>query len=321
MTERYLRAKQSQVSWGIEGTQYSKAATLTSPFGLITDDITWPVANPRTAKATVGGNRGPHMYSKDDWDLKFSIPFEIQNSTVPFDAAIGAKAAISGTGYTGQKWEEDDILTTVTVEHDQKDAAFSEWYIGCKADLNLSAKRGEAVKATMDFTAASYDVDTAAAAWPEVTVPTTQPFRFWMLDDVTASNGAGVSGSIVNINSFDLSWKNGCAARGHAGDASRGAYCVVEEEAAGRYDMKLNVTIADNTWLDHAIDNETAIDIVIPLLRTGSAVASATDALIIYLNDCVILDAGIPTPAKGDLQTDITVGPLTTSIHIRDPTA
>jgi hypothetical protein len=85
--------------------------------------------------------------------------------------------------------------------------------------------------------------------------------------------------------------------------------------------MKLNVTIVDNTLLDYAIDSEAAIDVVIPLIRTGTVVADATDAMIIYLNDCEILDAGMPTPAKGDLQTDLVLGPLTTQIDIRDPTA
>jgi len=316
MTERYLRAKQALVSWGLEAEPYTVAAALTSPFGLITDDIAWPAANPRTAKATVGGTRGPHLYSKDDYDLKFSIPFEIQNSAVPFDCAIGAQDDISGSGYTGLKWVDADILSTVTVEHGQQDAALIEDFIGCKADLALSGKRGETVKATMDFTAAIYDVDTAAAAWPEVTVPTTQPFRFWMLGEVTVG-----ATPLANINSFDLAWKNGLAARGHAGDATRNAYCIVEEEAAGRYDMKLNVTIVDNTLLDYAIDSEAAIDVVIPLIRTGTVVADATDAMIIYLNDCEILDAGMPTPAKGDLQTDLVLGPLTTQIDIRDPTA
>ncbi|MDI6720380.1 MAG: hypothetical protein QMD46_12290 [Methanomicrobiales archaeon] len=319
MTERYLLASQRQISWGDEGaTPYVKAATLTNPFGLIVDDVTFPKVNPKTAKATAGGIRGPHLFSKDEYDLSFTVPFEILDDKVPFQCAIGPDSPVSGTGYTGTKFTSADILETVTVERCQRDAALIEDYVGCKADLTLSARRGEALKASMDFVAAILDVDYAAGSFPTVTVPTLQPYRFWMLGEVTVGGTP-----LANINSFDLAWKNGLAARGHAGDATRNAYCIVEEEAEGRYDMQLGVTILDTSLYQDCIEDAAAVDVVIPLLRDGAASwAACLDGMQITLSDCAILDAPVPSPAKGDLQAEIVLGPLgTTEVEIRVPSA
>ena len=193
---RRLQASKGMVAWGAETTPYTKASKAETPFGLVTSAIDWPVANPKTPKGTAGHRRGPFLYSADEYDLAFSISFEVLNADVPFQAALGKAEAVTGTGYTGKKFTELDTLPTVTVQHWQEDAAFVEAFIGCKADLSLSAKRGEALVATMDFVAASREVDTAASVFPEVTVPALQPYRFWMLGGRAMEKDAPMSVSV-----------------------------------------------------------------------------------------------------------------------------
>ncbi len=311
---RRLQASKGMVAWGAETTPYTKATKAETPFGLVTSAIDWPVANPKTPKGTAGHRRGPFLYSADEYDLAFSIPFEVLNADVPFQCALGKSEAVSGTGYTGKKFTELDTLPTVTVQHWQEDAAFVEAFIGCKADLSLSAKRGEALVATMDFVAASREVSTNTSSFPTVTVPSLQPYRFWML------GGRATVGStaLASVTSVDLKWSNSLSAMG--GDGARGAYVISEDEAEGKYDMQIGFLPTDASQFAAAWANGDPVDIMIPFIRAGSTVTAATDAVIITLEDCVIMDAPIPLADKGSLESTLIVGPKDTSIEIRVPT-
>jgi hypothetical protein len=302
------------VAWGAETTPYTKATKAETPFGLVTSAIDWPVANPKTPKGTAGHRRGPFLYSADEYDLAFSIPFEVLNADVPFQCALGKSEAVTGTGYTGKKFTELDTLPTVTVQHWQEDATFKESFIGCKADLSLSAKRGEALIATMDFVAASREVSTNTSSFPTVTVPSLQPYRFWML------GGRATVGStaLASVTSVDLKWSNSLSAMG--GDGARGAYVISEDEAEGKYDMQIGFLPTDASQFAAAWANGDPVDIMIPFIRAGSTVTAATDAVIITLEDCVIMDAPIPLADKGSLESTLIVGPKDTSIEIRVPT-
>ena len=311
---RKLQASKGMVAWGEETSSYTKATKAETPFGLITSAIDWPVANPRTPKSTAGHRRGPFLYSKDEYDLAFSIPFEVLNADVPFQCALGKSEAVTGTGYTGKKFTELDTLPTITVQHWQADTTFLESFIGCKADLSLSAKRGEALIATMDFVAASREVSTNTSSFPTVTVPSLQPYRFWML------GGRATVGStaLASVTSVDLKWSNSLSAMG--GDGARGAYVISEDEAEGKYDMQIGFLPTDASQFAAAWANGDPVDIVIPFIRAGSSVTAATDAVIITLDDCTIMDAPIPLGDKGSLESTLVVGPRDTSIEIRVPT-
>jgi hypothetical protein len=301
---RKLEASKGMTAWGAETDPYTKATKAETPFGLITSAIDWPVANPRTPKSTAGHRRGPFLYSKDEYDLAFSIPFEVLNADVPFQCALGKAEAVTGTGYTGKKFTELDTLPTVTVQHWQEDAAFVEAFIGCKADLSLSAKRGEALIATMDFVAASREVDTAATSFPTVTTPALQPYRFWMLGGRATVGGSPLA--------------NGLSAMG--GDGARGAYVISEDEVEGKYDMQIGFLPTDVSQFAAAWADGVPVDIVIPFIRAGSSVVNATDAVIITLKECTIMDAPLPLAEKGSLESTLVVGPRNTSIEIRVPT-
>lgn len=311
---RRLQASKGMVAWGAETAPYTKAAKAETPFGLVTSAIDWPVANPKTPKGTAGHRRGPFLYSADEYDLAFSISFEVLNADVPFQAALGKVEAVSGTGYTGKKFTELDTLPTVTVQHWQEDAAFVEAFIGCKADLSLSAKRGEALVATMDFVAASREVETSVSSFPAVTVPALQPYRFWML-----GGRATVGGDpLASVTSIDAKWANGLSAMGS--DGARGAYVISEDEVEGKYDMQIGFLPTDASLFAAAWADGDPVDIVIPFIRAGSSVVNATDAVIITLKECTIMDAPIPLGDKGSLESTLVVGPRDTSIEIRVPT-
>ena len=311
---RKLQASKGMVAWGAETTPYTKATKAETPFGLVTSAIDWPVANPKTPKGTAGHRRGPFLYSADEYDLAFSISFEVLNADVPFQCALGKSEAVTGTGYTGKKFSELDTLPTVTVQHWQEDAAFIESFIGCKADLSLSAKRGEALIATMDFVAASREVDTSASSFPAVTVPALQPYRFWMLGGRATVGGA----PLASVTSIDAKWSNGLSAMGS--DGARGAYVISEDEVEGKYDMQIGFLPTDASQFAAAWADGDPVDIVIPFIRAGSSVVNATDAVIITLEECTIMDAPLPLGDKGSLESTLTVGPRDTSIEIRVPT-
>ena len=308
-----LQASKGMVAWGAEATSYTKATEVKTPFGLITSAIDWPVANPKTPKGTAGHRRGPFLYSADEYDLSFSIPFEVLDANVPFQCALGKAEAVTGTGYTGKKFTELDTLPTITVQHWQADTTFLESFIGCKADLSLSAKRGEALVATMDFVAASREVSTTTSSFPTVTVPSLQPYRFWMIGGRATVGGT----ALASVTSVDLKWSNSLSAMG--GDGARGAYVISEDEAEGKYDMQIGFLPTDASQFAAAWANGDPVDITIPFIRAGSTVTAATDAVIITLEDCVIMDAPIPLADKGSLESTLIVGPKDTSIEIRVP--
>lgn len=311
---RKLQASKGMVAWGAEATPYTKATEVKTPFGLITSAIDWPVANPKTPKGTAGHRRGPFLYSADEYDLAFSISFEVLNADVPFQCALGKSEAVTGSGYTGKKFSELDTLPTITVQHWQADTTFLESFIGCKADLSLSAKRGEALIATMDFVAASREVETSVSSFPAVTVPALQPYRFWMLGGRATVDGT----PLASVTSIDAKWANGLSAMGS--DGARGAYVISEDETEGKYDMQIGFLPTDASLFAAAWADGDPVDIVIPFIRAGSSVVNATDAVIITLKECTIMDAPIPLGDKGSLESTLTVGPRDTSIEIRVPT-
>ncbi len=323
MTSRYLHAAKSQVYWGVEGTPYTVADPLATPFGLIQGDIDWPQANPKTAVAASGHRRAPYVYSKDEYDLTFSIAYQILGKEQPFACCFGPRSNANGTGYTGYDWTDEDgtsdILGTISIRRDQTDTILQETYVGCKADLSLSARAGEPVVTSLDVVAAQrIPVTSGTPTYPTLSIPSVQPYRFWMLGEVTMADG--LTKTLATVNSFDLRWANGLAARHHGG--GRNAYSIVEEEVANRYDTKLGITVVDTSLYAAALEDAGSIDVTIPLIRDGAAsLAVSKDAMVIYLNDCDILDAPIPTKEAGDVQGDIVLAPKSTKIHIREPTS
>ncbi len=321
MTNRYLLASRGQVYWGAEATPYSVAATITTPFGLVQGDIDWPQANPKTPVAASGHRRAPYLYSADEYDLSFSISYQILGKDQPFACCVGPRSTVSGTGYSGYEWTDEtsasDILSTISIRRDQTDTTLQETYIGCKADLSLSARAGEPVVAALDVVAAKRQTTTSGAiTYPSLLIPTVQPYRFWMLGEVTTTGG--IAKTIATVNEFNLTWANGLAARYHGG--GRHAYSVIEEEVANRYDMTIGITVVDTELYAAAIADTKGVNVTIPLIRDGATtLAASKDAVVITLTDCDILDAAMPTKESGDVQGDLVLAPKKTKIHIREP--
>lgn len=321
MTNRYLLASRGQVYWGAEATPYSVAATITTPFGLVQGDIDWPQANPKTPVAASGHRRAPYLYSADEHDLSFSISYQILGKDQPFACCVGPRSTVSGTGYSGYEWTDEtsasDILSTISIRRDQTDTTLQETYIGCKADLSLSARAGEPVVAALDVVAAKRQTTTSGTiTYPSLLIPTVQPYRFWMLGEVTTTGG--IAKTIATVNEFNLTWANGLAARYHGG--GRHAYSVIEEEVANRYDMTIGITVVDTELYAAAIADTKGVNVTIPLIRDGATTLTASkDAVVITLTDCDILDAAMPTKESGDVQGDLVLAPKKTKIHIREP--
>ncbi|MFC7196970.1 hypothetical protein ACFQL4_23780 [Halosimplex aquaticum] len=195
---RYAQASQGQVSYGREGTAYERAGATDSYFGIITDDV--EVANPNeaTPMATSGGRRGPHVNSPDPRTYELEVPFLVLDANAPFEFALGNRSETSknpdgtdgsGDEYTEHLFTEADRLPTMSIEHQQADMDFTEWFVGTKANLELSAEQGEPLEATMSMTAADREYDDASSSATDLSIPQGRsPFRFWMAGDVTLSN-------------------------------------------------------------------------------------------------------------------------------------
>lgn len=325
---RYLLASKGQMSYGIEGTAYSKAADLSSHFGLITEDVEPVNPNPHTAKSTGGERRGPYVLSPDAKSYEFDVPFELVDHKAPLEVALGNRTTTAkdpdgdGTNeYNEHLITEADRLPTATLQQQQEDADLQVWYIGAKANLELAAQQGEALSGTMSFTAPQMDYDDAVTSgYTTLSIPQRTPYRFWMKGDVSVdrtSDGSSVK-SIATVSGVSSSWDNGLEVNHHGGSNEREGYSVKETTGAEKYDHSINVTVTDTTLFAEAANDGAPVDVEIPFLRDPSA-TTPYDAVYLRFNRCKITDAPIPNPSEGDLEQEIAIQPTNTEIEIREP--
>lgn len=323
--ERYFLSSLGQVSYGIEGTKYSKAGTLDNWFGLMTEDIEPPNPNPHTPKSTGGKRRGPYVQSPDERMYELEVPFEVLDHNAPFEVALGQRTTTAkdpdsdGTDeYNEHLITEADKLPTLTIQHQQEDADLQAWYIGGKSNLELSANEGEAVSASMSFMFPKMDFDdSVTSGYTDLDIPQQSPYRFWMKGDVELTEpGSSTSvKTLATVSGFSLSWDNGLEVNNH-GDG-RDGYSVKETTAAEKYDMSLTVTITDTDLYKRAANNDAPVDVEIPLYRDPSA-SDHFDAMIIRLKRATIVDAPAPNPSEGDLEAEIALQPTDTEIELRE---
>lgn len=316
---RYAQASQGQVSYGIEANAYTKEEPSDEYFGLVTEEVEFANPNEVTPMATGGGRRGPHLNSPDPHTYEFEVPFVVLDSNAPFEFALGDRQTSEEDGYTEHLFTEADRLPTMTVEHQQADLDFKEWFVGTKADLELSAEQGESLSATMAMVAAEREFDDDVAAPTDITVPHDRsPFRFWMAGDVTLADpddGSTVD-TLATVSGINLSWENGLEAQ-HVG-GGRDAYSVAETTAAEKYDMSITVTVTDTDLYRRAAEDQAPVDVEIPFYRPPGQ-SDVTDALFIRLHECTVTSAPIPDADEGVVESEIGLAPRDTEIEIREP--
>jgi|GEM_PF-1917895 len=325
---RYAQASHGQVSYGSEGTAYEKAGSTDGYFGLVTDDVEVVNPNEVTPMATSGGRRGPHVNSPDPRTYEFEVPFLVLDHGAPFEYALGNRSttskdpdgtADSGDEYTEYLFTEADKLPTMTVEHQQEDVGLQEWFVGSKANLELSAEQGDPLEATMAVTAAKREYDDAPESYTTLSVPQNRsPFRFWMAGDVTLSDPADGStvDTVATVSGIDLSWENGLEPQ-HTG-TGRDAHAVAETTGAEKYDMSITVTVTDTALYRRAAEDQVPVDVEIPFYRPPGN-GSVTDALFIRLKGCTVTSAPIPDAGEGVVESEVGLAPRETEIEIRDP--
>ena len=325
MSSRYLQASKGQLSYGIEGTKYTKASNLSTHFGLVTEDVDTVNPNPHTPKTTGGERRGPYVTSPDPREFGFDVPFEIVDHEAPLEVALGQRTTTAedpnndGTDeYNKHLITEADKLPTMTVQHQQEDTDLQAWYIGAKADLELGANQGEALSATMSILAPQMDFDdTVTSGYTDLSIPERSPYRFWMKGDVELTEADSTTSvkTVATVSGMSLSWDNGLEVN-HHGDG-RDGYSVKETTAAEKYDHSLTINPVDTDLYKRAAENQDPVDVEIPFYRDPSA-ANHYDALIIRLLDSTIIDAPLPNPSEGDLEAEVGILPTNTEIEIRE---
>jgi hypothetical protein len=319
MSGRYLLGSRGRVDAAIEQTAYTAESSGWNELGITQDEIEPPNPNPHTPMPT-GGHDGPYLNSPDPKEYELDATVVPTDENIPLETAIGSVTQSAETDYDKWVYSESRPLTTATLRHVQEDADLVAYYVGSKANLSVSASSGDPLQFDMSFTSAKMDYDDSESA-PSLSssVPTdVSPYRFHHLGTAKLNDPSDDSliQEIFTVQSIDLSWDNGLEAN-HHGDG-RDAYSVSEETNAERYDMSIEVKVEDSDLYDRVANNEKAVDIEIPFSRAETG-GTLTDAIIIRLNDCTLVDAPLPSNPEGTIDSEITVLPLSTEIEIRRP--
>jgi hypothetical protein len=325
---RYALAGKGGLHYGVESTSYTAAATAETEPGILTEDIDPPNPNEHDAMPHGGAGRSVFTNAPSERDFEFDVPVTVHDENTPFEIALGSRTRStqnSGAAdeYDEVLFEEADRLPTATMRHFQTDLDFVSYYIGCKANLDIEWSTGDPLQATFGVTAAQMEYDTTES--PANTSPTLDPdvtpYRAHMAGDLTLSdpNGGGIIKEVATVSGGSLSWDNGLEPRHHGGDAGREAFAVAETTGAdGRYEMSVTLDITDTELFERAYTNDAPVDLEQRFVRQ-TASGTATDAVILRLNEAEIVDAPIPRPAEGILEEDVSLLPRSTEIEVRVP--
>lgn len=325
---RYALSSEGGLTYGIEADPYERAADPTIDPGITNEEIEPPNPNEHTAMAHGGAGRSVFVLSPDERDYEFDVPTVVHDGNAPFEIALGSRTETTRNEgaddeYEEVLFEEADRLPTATFRHFQTDLDFVSYYVGTKASLDVEWDAEDPLQATFSCTAAalSYDDEEEPADTDPDLDTDVSPYRAHMAGDVTLSepDDGGVVSEIATVTGGSLSWDNGLEAQHHGGDSGREAYAVAETTAAdGRYDMSITVNVTDTDLFARAYENAAPVDVEIPFIRE-EANETRTDAVIVRLQRCRIVDAPIPAGGEDVVETDVQVFPESTEIEVRVP--
>jgi len=322
---RYLLASRGVVTYGIEDPPYDKADPAETEFGVTSEDIDPPNENPQTPMPTGGHRRGPYVFSPDEKDHEFDVPTVVHNADVPLECALGSRTTSTQNAgdadeYERHLFEEAARLPTMTVRHVQDDADFVAYYVGAKANLDVSWSQGDPLEMSLGLVAAAlkYDDAEAAPSFNPTLATDVSPFRAHMAGDVVLSDPSDDSTikELATVSGGDSSWDNGLEAQ-HHGDG-RGAYAVAETTAAEKYDHTLTWNVTDTDLYERVHTDDALVDVEVPFARE-TVNGTIVDGVIIRYLDAKLIDGPMPNPSEGVLEGDVSIAPRTTEIEIRNP--
>lgn len=323
MSTRYGLGSKGLVSYGIESTPYSQAASADTEVGITNEDIEPPNENPQTPMPTGGGGRQPYVQSPDPKEHEFDIPSVIHTPDAPFEIALGSRAQTSQTDYTEYLFTEADVLPTATFRHVQTDVGLVAYYVGAKADLTIEWSLGDPLQATLSVVAAEHVYDPAESP-PAVSpsLPTdVSPYRSHMQGNLSISDGLTKEVATINGGTYGVS--NGLEAQHHGSDGTGGdrdAYSVAETTAADKYDISVDMNVTDTDLYQHAYENGALVDAEIPFARQVSS-GTIVDGVILRANQCRLLEGPVPRPGEGVIEGSVGLAPQGgVEIEIREAT-
>lgn len=218
-------------------------------------------------------------------------------------------------------FDDEDKLSTMTIYGANKALGMTQTYAGCKSSLSLSCSSGEALATSFDIIGAHHVLATGVSAFetPSSSMPSQQPYRFWMVSDAELDNtGGGTFKDLVAIKGVDFSWDNGLGiehTRGHVRDGSwsREGYAVTESSNAERYDMSVDFVVDDTDEFQEAYNDDTLYDFYIKFQRSQG---DDTETLEIWLYSCKIGSLPHSMPSSGKLEGTMALMPLDTRFRI-----
>jgi len=148
-TNRYLLGSAGIIQYAIEQTAYTQETSGFSELGYTSDEIEPPNDNPHTPMPT-GGVDGPYVNSPDPREHEIDLTTVPTNELPPLEVALGSSNRDSPNevldpGYDEYIFTEDRPLPTMTLKHEQEDADMVAYYVGCKANLDISWSLGDPV--------------------------------------------------------------------------------------------------------------------------------------------------------------------------------
>lgn len=318
---RYALADEGQATYAIESSAYSKESTVDQYLGYLTEDISFPGGqNPHTQHSSGGTDRKPYNQSPDVKEFDFEIPILPYDSNIPLEIAIGSRAQEDITDDDGakvgtrHKFRLGNTLPTATIRHDQKDLGVSEWFIGTKASLDIEASIGDPLQMTLNCMAAKHEFDDAPESFPSLELPKQKSlFRFHMRKGITLG-----ADPLLALSGFSASIDNGLEALYH-GENNRDAYAIAETTNSDLFDVTLNATILDLDLYKKAVNNESKVDIEIPIIRGEAEDGTNNDGVVVRFLNSNILTADIPFQSEGNLEHDIEVAPEGFEVDILEP--
>jgi hypothetical protein len=327
MSTRYGLGSKGVLTYDTESTAYTEASSPDTEFGITNDDIEPPNPNPQTAMVTGAGGRQPYIQSPDPKEYSFSVPTVAHNPDLPLEIALGSRTETSKTNYTEFLFEEADRLPTATIRHSQADIDMLAYYVGCKASFSAEWSLGDPLSFSFDVTAAKMNYNDGDSA-PSVTpsLPTdVSPYRAHMQGDLTLTDQqSNTVAEVATINGGTFGVDNGLEIQHHGGDgtgSNRDGYAVAETTGADKYDISFDLNITDTTLYNEAATNDTLVDAEIPFVRQyNSGNTKIVDGVIFRANECKIVDAPIPRPAEGVIESSVELQPQGgVEVEVREP--
>lgn len=264
-----------------------------------------------------GGDRNVDQFNKGPIDFRFTLPFNVQNGQVLWQA-FGKETISSGTTSTHTIVETSGTLPSETFEifkgAGQANLNHVRTVAGCTANqLTLKSAMGQLVTAEVEWIGASGTWLATSGAAASVTEATTVPYR-WDNTQLVIS-GAGTFGTVLEVKEFEFNLNNNVDDDTHyLNNQGRNRGQVVPQGRDYTFDWTVNGTAGSLTnWYNQFFRGGSTANFDLFLFRT-----SGTDHLQLWMSGCNLNPVATDIVVEGTSPSAFSWQPQTCGIIIKD---